>query len=133
MLATLLPYLAAMATMVVIDSLWLGVIARPFYTGHIGHLMAATPVLPAAVVFYLLYPAGLMLFAVQPHLAGSWQQVALYSAAYGFFAYAVYDLTNHATLKNWPLAVTVTDIAWGTFLTTLMGLAAYFTATILTR
>ena len=80
--------------------------------------MAENPNMTAAVVFYLLYIAGILVFAVRPALAnGDWRTAALFGALFGFFAYATYDLTNFATLKVWTLRVTLLDIAWGTFLT----------------
>ncbi len=112
-----LAYLATLVTMLVIDLLWLGVIARSLYTAGIGHLMAAQPNWVAAVLFYLLYPLGLMLLAVSAHAAEpGWRATATTAALFGFFAYATYDLTNLATLRAWPIGLTVIDMAWGTLL-----------------
>ena len=99
--------------MLVIDMLWLGVIAKPLYQQGIGHLMAPQPKLWAAALFYLLYPVGLVLFAVMPNTGSAWLQTALMGAAFGLFAYATYDLTNLATLKDWPLGLSVIDTLWG--------------------
>ena len=108
-------YAATLLLMLVLDLLWIGVIAKPLYQQGIGHLMAEQPRLPAALAFYLLYPAGLVLFAVtQGGPADGWRTAALYGALFGFFAYATYDLTNLATLRNWPLSLTAIDMAWGT-------------------
>lgn len=106
---------AATATvMIVLDLLWLGLIARPLYVQGIGHLMAASPNVPVAALFYAVYALGLMVFAVAPTDAGTSLRDALVSGAlFGFFAYATYDLTNLATLKQWPVLISLVDITWG--------------------
>lgn len=110
----LISYASTTAFMVVIDLLWLGVIARPLYKKGIGHLMADQPAVPYAVLFYLLFPVGLMIFAVMPSAASAgWTKAFAMGALFGFFAYATYDLTNLATLKTWPLWLSLIDMAWG--------------------
>lgn len=109
-------YGAALAVVVALDLLWLGVIARSFYQQGIGHLMAERPNFAVAGLFYALFVLGVTIFAVAPPIgAGGWQRAALVGALFGFFAYATYDLTNLATLKDWPLGVALVDMAWGTF------------------
>jgi len=118
-------YAAAFFSMLVIDLLWLGVIAKPLYQRGIGHLMADSPNLTAAALFYIIYPIGLMIFAVLPNAAqGNWVAVAMSAALFGFFAYATYDLTNLATLNNWPVSLSVLDVAWGTFVSAVAAVAA---------
>ena len=117
----LLPWLAIVATMVVLDVIWIGGIARPLYNRGIGHLMAAQPNFVAALAFYLLYAVGLMAFVVLRQAAGDWKMAAAWGAAFGFMAYMTYDLTNLATLRDWPLALSFIDVAWGCVAT---GLAA---------
>jgi uncharacterized membrane protein len=112
-------YVAAYAgtaiVMVALDMLWLGVIAKPMYQQGIGHLMAAQPKVAVAVVFYLLYAVGVVIFAVSPQHAGStWVMTLAMGALFGFFAYATYDLTNLATLRDWPLSLSLIDMGWGT-------------------
>lgn len=112
-------YLAAYAgtalVMVAMDMLWLGVIAKPLYQQGIGHLMADKPDIGVAVFFYLLYALGVVIFAVSPqHGGASWTTTLAMGAMFGFFAYATYDLTNLATLRDWPLRLSLIDIAWGT-------------------
>jgi uncharacterized membrane protein len=108
-------YAATLAVMLVLDILWIGVIAKPLYQQGIGHLMAEQPRLGIAVGFYLMYAAGLVVFAVQQGGPGSdWRSAALFGALLGFFCYATYDLTNLATLRNWPASLAAIDIAWGT-------------------
>jgi len=111
-------YLAAYAgtaiVMVLLDLLWLGLIAKPLYQQGIGHLMADKPNITVAVLFYALYAAGIVIFAVAPHSGGaSWGTTLAMAALFGFFAYATYDLTNLATLRDWPLQLSLIDIAWG--------------------
>jgi uncharacterized membrane protein len=107
-------YAATLFVMVVLDALWLGLIARPLYAEGIGHLMAERPRLAVAALFYLVYAAGLVIFAVAPQAATpGWWHTAGLAALFGFFAYATYDLTNLATLKDWPVGLALLDIAWG--------------------
>ena len=107
-------YAATLAVMVALDLLWLGVLAKPIYQRGIGHLMAAEPRLAIAVLFYLLFALGLVIFAVLPNGASlGWGRTAGMAALFGFFAYATYDLTNLATLKDWPVGLSMLDMAWG--------------------
>jgi uncharacterized membrane protein len=105
-------YAASLVAVAALDFLWLGVIARGWYQGGIGHLMADKPNLVAAAAFYLLYPVGLLIFAVLPS-GGDWGRAMLMGALFGLFAYGTYDLTNLAILRDWPLGITVLDIGWG--------------------
>lgn len=108
-------YLTTLAIFAVIDTLWLGYMGDRFYRPHIGEVLADQFRLGPAVVFYAVYAAGLTLFAVTPGLKEGWKTALLWGGLFGFFAYATYDLTNHATLKSWSLTITVADIAWGVF------------------
>ena len=110
-------YIAVALVIVALDMLWLGLIAKTMYQQAIGHLMAEQPRLLAAVLFYLLYAVGLLVFAVLPQAEDpAWARTLLMGALFGFFAYATYDLSNLATLRNWPIRFTVIDMAWGTAL-----------------
>jgi uncharacterized membrane protein len=101
-----------------VDSVWLITMSTRLYKPEIGELMAENFRLGPAIVFYLLYIAGILLFAVQPALAsGKWQTALVQGALFGFFCYMTYDMTNYATLKIWSLKVTILDLMWGTFLT----------------
>ena len=121
----ILQFLVVAAAFAVIDSVWLKSMSK-FYRSHLGHLMADKPHLGYAVVFYVLYIAGIVFFALQPALdGGSWLTALGYGAALGTFAYATYDLTNAATLKNWTLTIVVVDIAWGAVLTGLATVAGW--------
>ena len=107
-------YLVCLLGLALLDAVWLGYVAADFYRDRIGHLMAATPRVDAAVAFYLIYPAAIVLFAIKPAIdASSPSRGAKLGAAFGFFAYATYDLTNLATLRDWSVPVSVLDVAWG--------------------
>jgi uncharacterized membrane protein len=110
-------YAVALVTMVVLDGVWLGLIATSLYRDALGPLMA-DPVNPwAAGAFYLIYPLGLVVFAVRPgDGAGPWT-VAARGALFGLIAYATYDLTNWATLKGWSASLTFIDMVWGLVVT----------------
>ena len=115
-------YLATFVTMLAIDSVWLKLTAGPLYRANLGDLlMDGFRPLPA-IVFYLLYVAGIMVFVVPGDAAPrEWGRVALFGALFGFFCYATYDLTNQATMRNWSLTVTLAVMAWGAALTAAGG------------
>ena len=107
-------YLVALAVFLGCDMVWLGLMAPRFYRPTLGDIAVAGVNLPPAIVFYAMYPIGLLVFAIQPALkSGSLTAAALYGALFGLFTYATYDLTNQATLRNWTLALTVVDVSWG--------------------
>ncbi|WP_427174892.1 DUF2177 family protein [Arthrobacter sp. 92] len=121
----ILQFLVVAAAFAVIDAVWLKSM-NPFYRRQIGALLADRPNLGYAVVFYVMYIAGIVFFALQPALdGGSWLTAVGYGAALGAFAYATYDLTNAATLKTWPLQLIIVDILWGAALTALATLAGW--------
>ena len=125
-------YFAALATLAVLDFLWLGFIAKGFVQAQVGPLLLERPNWTPAVLFYLLYMVGVLIFAVAPGLeAGSWSRALWLGALFGFFAYATYDFTNLATLKGWTTALLVVDVAWGTFVTGAAALAGYAAARLL--
>ena len=111
----LIAYAGAAITMIAIDLVWLGVIAKPLYQQGLGHLLADEPRIGVAVWFYAAYPIGLVLFAIAPQEAAkSWTKTAGWAALFGAFAYGTYDLTNLATLTDWPMGLALIDMAWGT-------------------
>lgn len=114
-------FLAMLVSFVAIDVLWIGVIMQGTYQTALGHLITGEFYLPAVAVFYPLYIAGLMIFAVFAH-KGSLRKTFIYGAAFGLVAYGTYDLTNHATLPQWPLIITVLDMLWGAFISGLVSL-----------
>lgn len=125
-------YLAALVTFLIIDGVWLGVVARSFYVQQIGHLLRPAPNFGVAGLFYLIYVVGVVVFAVLPALSQqSWQTAVLLGALFGFIAYGTYDLTNLATLANWPVLVSIVDMIWGAVLTATVALAGYHAARII--
>jgi uncharacterized membrane protein len=109
-------YGVSLAIFLAVDLIWLGAVARRFYAGQLAALRGPVK-WPVAAVFYLLFNAGLMLFAIQPALdAGDFNIALNRGAMFGFFTYMTYDLTNLATLKDWPVRLTLVDILWGTSL-----------------
>ncbi|MEJ2470030.1 MAG: DUF2177 family protein [Desulfuromonadales bacterium] len=119
-------YLLTIPIFFAIDLLWLGVVARDLYQKNLAHLLSPNVNWPAAMVFYLMYIAGILLFAVKPALiAQSPLKAAVWGALFGFFTYATYDLTNLATLRDWPIKIVVIDILWGTLLCTLVASGSY--------
>jgi len=121
-------YLATGITFAAIDAIWLSWAGANFYRPVIGSLMADKPRMDAAIAFYLIYLAGIVFFAVSPAMAhggAGWRTALLYGAAFGFFAYATYDLTNQATLKIWALKITLADMAWGSFVTAAAATMGY--------
>ena len=124
MTRTLAAFAATALVMMLLDFIWLGYVAKPLYQQGMGHLMAEQPNIPVALLFYAIYATGLMLFAVLPHEAAEgWRKTLTAAALFGFFAYATYDLSNLATLKDWPASLTVLDIAWGSLVSLLSAAA----------
>ncbi len=127
MLNFILLYLVVLGAFLVIDMIWLGLVAKKFYRDQLGFLMSEKVNWPAAVVFYLLFIAGLIFFVIYPSLGQeSWFYALWTGAFFGFICYATYDLTNLATLKGWPLKVTVIDLVWGSTLSALLSLIGFF-------
>ncbi|MFA7332042.1 MAG: DUF2177 family protein [Candidatus Delongbacteria bacterium] len=123
-------YAGTFAAFLVLDLLWLGVLAKGFYRRQIGFLMADSPNWTAALLFYLLFVAGVLVFVVQPGLAaGSLKSTLLRGAFFGLVSYAAFDLTSQAVLKDWPVALTVVDLAWGAVLTASVSAVGYLIGT----
>ena len=126
---TVYTYLICTAAFFTLDMLWLGLVAKSFYRKHLGFILSDEVNWAAALVFYLLYIAGILYFAVNPALKqASWQTALLQGALLGGLCYATYDLTNMATIKNWPLSIVVVDIIWGVVLTGSCSLLTYLAA-----
>jgi uncharacterized membrane protein len=124
-LTSAIGYLVALSTFVAADMVWLGAMAPRFYRPTLGDIAVSGVNLPPAIVFYAIYPIGVLIFAVGPALrSGSLMTAAVYGALFGFFTYATYDLTNYATLRNWTFQLTVVDVAWGTILGAVTSTAA---------
>lgn len=123
-------YFIALPVFLAIDMIWLGLVAKGFYAKQIGFLMKTNVNWTAAIIFYLLFIVGLVLFVIAPAISkNSWQQALLLGALFGLITYATYDLTNLATIKNWPLLITFVDLIWGTVLSAAISVITYFIAT----
>jgi uncharacterized membrane protein len=122
-------YAIALPVFFAIDMLWLAVIARNFYKNQIGFLMKPEVNWPAAIIFYLLFLVGIVVFVIEPAVAKKdWLQALGKGALFGLITYATYDLTNLATLKDWPFTVVWVDMIWGTVLAASVSVTTYFIA-----
>lgn len=118
--------IASLAVMLPLDAVWLTTIAKDFYGRNLNHLFAETPNLIPAALFYLLYAGALALLVVVPAVTGGFSlgKTYLYGVALGLAAYGAYDLTNQATMREWPLMVTIVDLTWGALLTGVVATVA---------
>jgi uncharacterized membrane protein len=123
-------YFSSAIVFFALDMIWIGLVARGFYRSHIGSLLRPNVNWPGAIIFYLIFIAGIEYFAIVPSVVkGSVVHAAISGALFGFVTYATYDLTNYATMKDFPLKVALVDMAWGTFLSCMVTVAGYFIAT----
>lgn len=119
-------YFVSLTAFFVIDMLWLGLVARSFYQQYLGFLMAPSPNWFVAIIFYLLFVVGILVFVVLPGLkANSLKTTLLHAALFGLITYATYDLTNLATLKDWPALLSVVDMLWGMVLSVLVSFISF--------
>lgn len=126
MVQYLVGWLAAAATLLAIDAVWLGYVARDFYQRQIGQFMRDDVWFGVAALFYIFYSLCVVILVAGPALrSGSLGQAIMLGALLGLCAYGTYDITNLATLRDWPVIVAVVDMAWGTFLTAVIAAAAY--------
>lgn len=110
-----------------IDGIWLGVVANRLYKSQLGPLLLEKPNMVAAVLFYIIFVVGIVVFAVMPAVAaGDWRVALGYGALLGLVTYATYDLTNLATLKDFPVKIVIVDLIWGTVLTATVATLTYF-------
>ncbi|MBB3527478.1 DUF2177 family protein [Rhizobium redzepovicii] len=132
MKTALFAYAGTFLTLLVCDGIWLGLVARNFYRDQLGALMLPSPNLAVAALFYLFFAAAVVVLAVLPALsAGSIATALLHGAILGLAAYGTYDITNLATLRNWPLTMSLIDMAWGTLLTGVTAVGGYLAVRIL--
>lgn len=118
--------LVAGGIMAIIDAVWLSVVANKFYKDQLGPLLLEKPNMVAAVLFYVIFVVGIVVFAVMPAVAaGDWKVALGYGALLGLVAYATYDLTNLATLKGFPVKIVIVDLIWGTVLTGTVATLTY--------
>lgn len=118
-------FLTALVVFLVLDAVWLGIITRSFYPNQLGPLMSDTIRWWAVLIFYPLFVFGLTVFVLLPIMkSGLTKRAFLFGGLFGFIAYATYDLTNTATLEDWPIIVTIVDMIWGFLIGSLTSLIA---------
>ena len=123
----LISYVLTSIVFFVVDMLWLGIIAKGIYRNYLGNFLSDEVNWLAAIIFYLIFIAGIMFFAVYPAAhKESFVNAIVLGALFGFFTYATYDLTNYATLKDWPIQMVFIYIAWGAFLSAVVSLSGYY-------
>lgn len=115
-----LTYTAMLISFFIIDMIWLGFVARGFYQQQIGHWLSDQVNWSAAIIFYLIFLVGLLTFVVMPTAQSPWLHVIGLGILFGVVTYSAYDLTNLATMKDWPLTVTIVDICWGGILSAIV-------------
>lgn len=127
-------YLATALVFIGLDAIWLTVMAQRIYRPLIGDMLLDGFRIYPAVLFYLVYICAVVFFAIVPALAtGRWITAMSHGALLGLVAYATYDLTNQATLRNWPVTVTIADLCWGTFVTGVAATAGFMITRAVTR
>lgn len=130
---TFILYVAAALIFFPLDMLWLGLVARDFYKSQLGELLLVPPHWGVAIVFYLIYLAGLVTFVMVPAAnGGTLQGTLVFGALFGMVAYATYDLTNLATLKGYPLPLALVDMTWGAALSAISATAGLALARLVT-
>lgn len=122
-------YLIALPVFIALDAVWLGLIARGIYSKYLGHLLKTNVDYLAAALFYLMFIAGIVIFVLIPNIEkDSWVRVLALGAFFGLVTYATYDLTNLATIKDWPVVVSVIDLVWGASVASFVSVITYFIA-----
>ncbi len=120
-------FFVSFGVFLVIDLVWLGVVAKNLYAEKLGYLMAPKVNFAAAFIFYAIFVVGMMFFVINPALAKNSWQIALFTGMFfGFVTYATYDLTNLATIRDWPLTITIIDLIWGTSLSGATATISFF-------
>ena len=110
----------------IIDLLWLGILAKKLYRKQIGFLLKDNFNMPVAIIFYMVFVVGLLFFVINRAIAiNSWQYALFAGMFFGFITYSTYDITNLATLKNWPIGITIIDILWGSILCGATSIISY--------
>lgn len=119
-------FLVVLVVFFAIDIFWLGVVAKNLYAKYLGFIMAPNVNWAAAILFYMIFIVGIMVFVLQPALEKqSLMHALIMGAFFGFVTYATYDLTNLATLKDWPITITIIDLIWGTVLSSSVSVVSY--------
>ena len=127
MKSIIISYLLTFVVFLMVDMLWLGVIAKNLYQKYLGDFLSDKVNWTAAFIFYFIYVAGISIFVIYPAVnKGSVFNAILMGALFGFFTYATYDLTNLATLKGWPLPIVFIDILWGSVLSAIVSFSGFY-------
>ena len=123
----LISYGLTLIVFLIVDLAWLGIIAKNLYSKYLGEFMTDSINWTAAIIFYLIFVAGLLIFVIYPSVEkNSVTQVLVLGALFGIITYSTYDLTNLATLKGWPIQIVIIDIIWGSVLSTIVSLSGYY-------
>ena len=131
-MAYLKEYLVAVIVFFAIDMVWLGFIAKDLYSKYLGNFLSTNVNWVAAIIFYLLFIVGVVFFVIHPAIEkNSIQYAILAGLLFGLITYATYDLTNLATMKNWPLNITIIDLIWGSVLSSLVSTITYYVINVL--
>jgi uncharacterized membrane protein len=126
MLRNLMVYLITIIVFFITDIIWLAFVAKKVYREQIGFIMADKPNWIAAIIFYAVFILGMVFFVINPAIEkSSWRYALFVGLFFGFVTYATYDLTNLATLKDWPIKITIIDLIWGTSLGGFVSLITY--------
>ena len=124
-------YVIALPIFIILDLIWVGLVAKEFYAKQIGSLLKPDVNWVAAVLFYLLFTLGLVVFVIMPAVEkDSWMQAVSLGALFGLVCYATYDLTNLALAKDWPILVTIVDLFWGMGIAATVSVVTYFIDTV---
>ena len=122
----IISFLLTFIVFLMIDMLWLGIIAKNLYQKYLGSFLTDKVNWTAAFIFYFIYVVGISIFAIYPAVnKGSAFNAILMGTLFGIFTYATYDLTNLATLKGWPLSIVFIDIFWGAVLSAIVSFSGF--------
>ena len=120
-------FLVSFITFLFLDAIWLGLIARGFYSKHLSLYLTDNVIWPSAFIFYIIFNIGLLIFVILPSIEkNSYSTLLIYSILYGLVTFATYDLTNHAPIKDWPLIVSIVDMSYGMFVALVSSSAAFY-------
>ena len=120
-------FLTSFVTFLLLDAIWLGLIARTFYAKNLALYLTDNVIWPSALIFYVIFNIGLLVFVILPSIEkNSYSTLVIYSLLYGLVTFATYDLTNLATIRDWPLIVSIVDMSYGMFVALASASAAFY-------
>lgn len=124
-------FAVAVPVFFLVDLFWLGIVAKEIYQKYLGQFLRESPIWSVAILFYLFFVIGLVIFVVQPAIEkNSWMHALIFGSFYGFITYMTYELTNYSLIKGWPWQIVIIDIIWGVVLSATVAIASYFIARI---